>query len=110
MLQIDQAIEYPLSRKRLFMNIFEMILYDDDQFTIGILRLIQAFAREKGYTLNRRHLIIDIVKMLRFKIELLEVINSSWIKGIIRVMCNKRKHVVPVFVTDHRKWEGKSLR
>lgn len=83
---MDQAIEYPLSRKRLFMNMFEMILYDDDQFTIGISRLIQAFARGKGYILNRRHLIIDIVKMLHFEIELLEVIDSSWIEGIIRVM------------------------
>lgn len=74
-LQIDQATEYPLSRKRLFVNMFEMFLYDDDQFTIGIFRMIQTFAREKGYTLNRRHLIIDIVEMLYFELELLEVTN-----------------------------------
>ncbi|PBC33754.1 Membrane metallo-endopeptidase [Apis cerana cerana] len=76
-LTIDQATEYPLSRKRLFVNMFEMFLYDDDQYTLGIFRMIQAFAREKGYVLNRRHLIIDVVEMLYFELELLEIIENG---------------------------------
>lgn len=40
-LTIDQATEYPLSRKRLFINMYEMFLYDDDQYTLGIFRMIQ---------------------------------------------------------------------
>lgn len=50
------------------------IFYDDNEYAISIFRIVQAFAREKGYTLNRRQLATDIVKMMNFEIELLQVI------------------------------------
>ncbi|XP_043516227.1 neprilysin-like [Frieseomelitta varia] len=72
-LTIDQETEYPLSNKRDLNKIF----YEDDEYESGIFRIVQAFAREKGYTLNRRQLATDIAKMVYFEIELLRIIETG---------------------------------
>ncbi|KAF3425022.1 LOW QUALITY PROTEIN: hypothetical protein E2986_10237 [Frieseomelitta varia] len=72
-LNIDQETEYPLSNKRDLNKIF----YEDDEYESGIFRIVQAFAREKGYTLNRRQLATDIAKMVYFEIELLRIIETG---------------------------------
>ncbi|KZC09919.1 Membrane metallo-endopeptidase-like 1 [Dufourea novaeangliae] len=72
-LTVDQDTEYPLASKRDLGKIFN----DDDTYALGIYRIIQAFAKEKGYTLNRRQLIDDVAKLVAFEIELLTIIETD---------------------------------
>ncbi|XP_017877893.1 neprilysin-like isoform X2 [Ceratina calcarata] len=71
-LTLDQDTEYPLTSKRDLANLF----YNDDAYALGIFRVAQAFAREQGYTLNRRQLASDIANLVNFEIELLQVIHT----------------------------------
>nr|XP_012141945.1 PREDICTED: neprilysin-11-like [Megachile rotundata] len=69
-LTLDQDTEYPLSTKRDINKVF----YDDDIYALSIYHIIQAFAQDKGYRLDRRQLAIDIAKMMYFEIDLLQII------------------------------------
>ncbi|XP_029033281.2 neprilysin-like [Osmia bicornis bicornis] len=69
-LTMDQDTEYPLSNKKDINKLF----YDDDSYALSIYHIIQVFAREKGYTLNRRELAMDIAQMMYFEIDLLQII------------------------------------
>ncbi|CAL7934008.1 unnamed protein product [Xylocopa violacea] len=72
-LTIDQDTEYPLSSKMDLNKIF----YDDDAYAVGIFRIVQKFAKEKGYTINHHQLATDIAHMVYFEIELLQIIESG---------------------------------
>ncbi|XP_017787951.1 PREDICTED: neprilysin-like [Habropoda laboriosa] len=72
-LTIDQDTDYPLASKRDINKVF----YDNDTYSRGIYHVVQAFAREKGYTLDRHQLATDISKMMYFEIELLQIIENG---------------------------------
>lgn len=80
-LQLDQDTEYPLSNKKDINKIF----YDDDSYALSIYHIVQAFAREKGYTLDRRELAMDIARMMYFEIDLLQVIIPYFLSKLLKL-------------------------
>lgn len=69
-LTIDQEVEYPLSSKMDLNEVFS----DNNEYANNILRIVRAFAREKGYTLSRRQIVTDIARMIYFETKLLQII------------------------------------
>ena len=72
-LVVDQDTEYPVANKRDLTKVYN----DSHQYALGILRIIQAFATAKGYTLNRHQLAHDVSKMVSFEVELLKILEDE---------------------------------
>ncbi|XP_017754560.1 PREDICTED: membrane metallo-endopeptidase-like 1 [Eufriesea mexicana] len=72
-LTIDQEAIYPLSSK---IDLSEMQSYGG-AYMICIMRVAQAFAEEKGYTLERKQLTTDVLNMMYFELKLIEIIETG---------------------------------
>ncbi|KOX80630.1 Membrane metallo-endopeptidase-like 1 [Melipona quadrifasciata] len=72
-LTIDQETESSFSSKTDVNDIFS----DNTRYSINIFRIVQAFAREKGYTLNLHQLVTDIVQMIYFEVKLLQIFETG---------------------------------
>ncbi|XP_076288513.1 membrane metallo-endopeptidase-like 1 isoform X1 [Lasioglossum baleicum] len=72
-LTLDQEAEYPLSTKRDLSKIFN----DNDTYAVGIYRIIETFAQNKGYHVHQHQLINDVAKMVAFEIDLLNIFEED---------------------------------
>nr|XP_033333845.1 membrane metallo-endopeptidase-like 1 isoform X1 [Megalopta genalis] len=72
-LTIDQDTEYPLSSKKDVVKVFN----DNDTYALGIYRIIQIFARDKGYHVHQNQIINDVAEMVSFEIDLLNIIETD---------------------------------
>ncbi|XP_043251661.1 endothelin-converting enzyme homolog [Colletes gigas] len=72
-LAIDQDTDYILASKK-GKNAYAN---EKDMYALGLFRIAAAFAREKGYHLQKRQLISDMAKMEAFEIELFQILETN---------------------------------